>query len=53
MYNLKWRIFAPYKTSADEDKFYGTISEQNILKPLYMYTKDADPYGVLCSDEEN
>lgn len=48
--NLKWSIYSPYKKSAEEDKFYGEISKENILQPLLIYTKDADPYGVICSD---
>ncbi|MBO7210913.1 MAG: hypothetical protein J6V44_07875 [Methanobrevibacter sp.] len=49
---LKWSIYAPYKTQEAENKFYGELSKQNILKPLFMYTKDADPYGVICEDNE-
>ena len=48
--NLKWSIYSPYKKSAEEDKFYGEISKGNILQPLLIYTKDADPYGVTCLD---
>ena len=49
---LEWQIYTPYKKDPAEDKFYGTLPKQNILQPLYIYTKEADPYGVLCLDEE-
>ena len=42
--NLIWKIGNPY--NADE-RYIGTINN-NILKPLYMYIKDADPYSIVC-----
>ena len=42
--NLIWKIGNPY--NADE-RYIGTINN-NILKPLYMYIRGADPYSIVC-----
>lgn len=42
--NLIWKIGNPY--NADE-RYIGTINN-NILKPLYMYIRETDPYSIVC-----
>ena len=42
--NLTWQIGNPFNI---DQRYVGTINN-NILKPLYIYTKDTMPYSVVC-----
>lgn len=42
--NLTWQIGNPFNI---DQRYIGTINN-NILKPLYIYTKDTMPYSIVC-----
>lgn len=42
--NLIWQIGNPFNI----DQRYVGIINNNILKPLYIYTKDTMPYSIIC-----
>lgn len=42
--NLIWQIGNPFNL---DQRYVGTINN-NILKPLYIYTKDTMPYSIVC-----
>ena len=42
--NLTWQIGNPFNI---DQRYVGTINN-NILKPLYIYTKDTMPYSIVC-----
>lgn len=42
--NLTWKIGNPYNV---DERYIGSINN-NILKPLYIYTKGTMPYSIIC-----
>lgn len=48
--NLQWKIGNPFN---EQSQYLGTISDNNILKPVYIYTKDSEPYSIICKQDNN
>ena len=47
--DLQWQIGNPFN---EQSQYLGTI-KNNILKPVYVYTKDSDPYSIICKQDNN
>ena len=47
--DLQWQIGNPF---SEEAQYLGTISN-NILKPVYIFTKDSEPYSIICKQDNN
>lgn len=47
--DLQWQIGNPFN---EETSYLGTISN-NILKPVYVFTKDSEPYSIICKQDNN
>lgn len=47
--DLQWQIGNPF---SEEAQYLGTISN-NILKPVYVFTKDSEPYSIICKQDNN
>lgn len=46
-YKLNWDIYNPY---GEESSLIGAVSSNDILRPASLYTKNTDPYGIICYD---
>ena len=47
--DLQWQIGNPFN---EQSQYLGTI-KNNILKPVYVYTKDSDPYSIICKQDND
>ena len=47
--DLQWKIGNPFN---EQSQYLGTISN-NILKPVYVYIKDSQPYSIICKQNNN
>lgn len=47
--DLQWQIGNPFN---EETQYLGTISN-NILKPVYVFTKNSEPYSIICKQDNN
>lgn len=47
--DLQWQIGNPFN---EQFQYLGTINN-NILKPVYIYIKDSQPYSIICKQNNN
>ena len=47
--DLQWKIGNPFN---EQSQYLGTISN-NILKPVYVFIKDSQPYSIICKQNNN
>ena len=47
--DLQWQIGNPFN---EQSQYLGTINN-NILKPVYIYIKDSQPYSIICKQNNN
>lgn len=47
--DLQWQIGNPFN---EQSQYLGTINN-NILKPIYIYIKDSQPYSIICKQNNN
>ena len=47
--DLQWQIGNPFN---EQSQYLGTINN-NILKPVYIYIKDSQPYSIICKQNNS